>query len=103
MNDGLETDHGLPVVLRQRHRWVSPAAEKKIEEALRLHVDAHFLLHFCPCEFHDVFPYLVIVNKMDCFAGEGHVVDKDCFPQYINAIRPVIKMAITLTALNVEF
>jgi len=118
-------DRGLPVVLRQRHRRVSPATEKKIEEAwgprgprqicqvcrerchshraLWLHVDAHFLLHFCRCGFHDVFPYPVIVHKMDCFAGEGHVVEKGCFPQYIDAIRPAIKKAITLAALNVEF
>jgi len=40
---------------------------------------------------------------MDCFAGEGHVVDKDCFPQYVDAIRPVIKKAITLAALDVGF
>jgi len=102
MDDKPETDYGLPVVLRQRHRWVSRATEQRVEEAwgprgprqicqvcqeerpshraLRLHVDAHFLLHFCPCGFHDVFPYPVIVHKMDCFAGEGHVVDEDYFP-----------------------
>jgi len=40
---------------------------------------------------------------MDCFVEEGHVVDKDCFPQYVDAIRPVIKKAITLAALNSEF
>ena len=101
------------MVLRQRHRWVSRATEQKIKEAwgpkrprqtcqvcqeerpshrsLRLHVDAHFLLHFCPCGFHDVYPYPVIVHKMNCFAGEGHVVDEDCFPQYLDAIQPVIK------------
>jgi len=125
MNDRPEMDRGLPVVLRQQHRWVSPAMEKKIGEAwgprglrqicqvcweerpsyrtLRLHIDAHFLLHFCPCGFYDVFPYPVIVHKMDCFAGEGHVVDKDCFSQYIDAIQPVIKKAITLTALDAGF
>jgi len=125
MDDGPEMDRGLPAVLCQRHRWVSPATEKKIEEAwgprgprqicqvrrrgcpshhaLRLHVDAHFLLHFCPCGFHDVFPYPVIVHKMDCFAGEGHVVDQDCFPQYVDTIRPVIKKAITLAALDAGF
>jgi len=125
MDDGLEMDRRLPAVLRQRDRWVSPATEKRIEEAwgprgrrqvcqvchircpshraLRLHVDAHFLLHFCPCGFHDVFPYLVTVHKMNCFAGENHVVDKDCFPQYVDAIRPVIKKAITLAALDVGF
>jgi len=26
---------------------------------------------------------------MDCFAGEGHVVDEDCSPQYLDTIRPV--------------
>jgi len=69
----------------------------------RLHVDAHFLLHFCPCGFHDVYPYPVIVHKMDCFAGEGHVVDEDCFPQYLDTIRPVIKKALTLAALTSGF
>jgi len=70
---------------------------------LRLHVDAHFLLHFCPCGFHDVFPYPVIVHKMDCFTGEGHVVDKDRFPQYIDAIWPLIKKTITPAALDAGF
>jgi len=101
MDDRSEMDLGMPAVLRQRHRWVSPATEKKIEKAwgpreprqicqvcwircpshhaLQLHVDAHFLLHFCPCGFHDFFAYPVILHKMDCFAGESHVVDKDCF------------------------
>jgi len=40
---------------------------------------------------------------MDCFAGEGHVVDEDCFPQYLDAIRPVIKKALTLAALTSGF
>jgi len=125
IDDEPETDHRLPAVLRQRHRWVSSTTEKKIEEAwgprgprqicevchmrcpshraLRLHVDAHFFLHFCPCGFHDVFPYPVIVHRLDCFAGESHVVDKDCFPQYVDNIRPVVKKAITLAALDVGF
>jgi len=116
---------GLPAVLRQRDRWVSPATEKRIEEAwgprgprqicqvcqircpshfaLPLYVDAHFLLHFCPCGFHDVFPYPVTLHWMDCFAGENHVVIKDCFPQYVDAIRPVIKKALSLAALDVGF
>jgi len=112
-------------VLRRRHRWVSRAMERKIEatwgprgshqtcqvcqeerpshRSLRLHVDAHFLLHFCPCGFHDVYPYPVIVHKMNYFAGEGHVVDEDCFPQYLDVIRPVIKQALTLAALTSGF
>jgi len=40
---------------------------------------------------------------MDCFAGEGHVVDEDCFPQYLDATRPVIKKAITIAALTSGF
>jgi len=125
MDDEPEMDRGLPMVLRQRLRWVSRATEQRIEEAwgprgprqicqvcreecpshraLRLHVDAHFLLHFCPCGFHDVFPYPVIVHKMDCFAGEGHVVDADSYPQYIEAIKLVIKRALTLAALSSGF
>jgi len=40
---------------------------------------------------------------MDCFAGEGHVVDADCYPQYVEAIKPVIKRALTLAALSTGF
>jgi len=56
-----------------------------------------------PCGFHDVYPYPVIVHKMDCFAGDGHVVDEDCFPQYLETIRSVIKKALTLAALTMGF
>jgi len=121
MDNGPEMDRGLPAGLHQRHRWVSPTTEKKIEEAwgprqicgvchmrfpayrdLRSQVDARFLLHFCPCGFHDVFLYPVLVHKLDCFAGV-HTVDQDCFPQYIDTIRPVIKKATTLAALDLGF
>jgi len=113
MEEELETEQGLPVILRQRHRWVSPATDRKIEKAWRpkgrrqvcqvyqderpshrsllLHVNVHFLLHFCPCGFHGVYSYPVIVHKMNCFPGEGHVVDEDTFPEYLNAIWPLIK------------
>jgi len=113
MDDGPEMDRGLPAVLRQQDRWVSPMREKKIEEAwgprgpshicqvcqkkcfshraLQLHVDTHFLLYFCPCGFHDVFPYPVTLHKMDCF------------PKFLNTIWPVIKKAIILAALDVGF
>jgi len=50
-----------------------------------------------------VYPYPVIVHKMNCFAGEGHVVDEDSFLQYLDAIRPVIKKALTLAALTSGF
>jgi len=40
---------------------------------------------------------------MNCFAGEGHVVDEDTFPQYLDTIRPVIKKALTLAALKSGF
>jgi len=125
MEEEPETEWGLPVVLRRRHRWVSQATARKIEEAwgpkgprqtcqvcqeerpshrsLRMHVNAHFLLHFYPCGFHDVYPYPVIVHKMNCFAGEGHVVEKDSFPQYLDAIQPVIKKGLTLVALTSGF
>jgi len=125
MEEEPETERGLPVILRRRHRWVSQAMERKIEVAwgpkgprqicqvyqeecpshrsLQLHVNAHFLLHFCSCGFHDVYPYPVIVHKMNCFAGEGHVVDGDPFPQYLDTIRPVIKKALTLAALTSGF
>jgi len=125
MDDGPDMDRGQPAVLRQQSRWVSPETETKIEEAwgprgphqvcqvcqmkcpshraLRLHVDAHFLLQFCPCGFHDVFPYPVTLHRMNCFAGENYVVDRDCFPRYVNTIRPDLKRAITLAALDVGF
>ena len=113
MDDEPEMDRGLPAALRQQDRWVSSTTEGKIEaawgpkgphhvcqvcqtqclshRALRLHVNTHFILHFCPCGFHDVFPYPVTVHKMNCFPGEYHVVDEDCFPDYLQAIRPVLK------------
>jgi len=34
---------------------------------------------------------------MNCFAGEGHVVDEDSFPQYLDVIRLVIKKDLTLS------
>jgi len=125
MKEEPATERGLPVVLRQRHRWMSQATQRKIKEAwgpkgprqtcqvcqkkrpsyrsLRMYVNAHFLLQFCPCGFLDVHSYPVIVHKMNCFAGEGHVVDEDCFPQYLDAIRPMIKKALTLAALTSGF
>jgi len=119
MEEEPETKRGLPVILRRRHRWVSRAMERRIEEAwgpkrprqkecpshrsLRLHVNAHFLLHFCPCGFHDVYPYPVILHEMNCFAGEGHVVDEDSFPQYLDTIRPLIKKVLTLATLTSGF
>jgi len=125
MDDEPEVDRGLPAALHQQDRWVSSTTEGKIEEAwgpkgpyhicqvcqtkcfshraLRLHVNAHFLFHFCPCGFHVVFPYPVTVHKMNYFPGENHVVDEDCLPAYLNAIRLVLKKAITLAALDVEF
>jgi len=118
MDDEPEMDNGLPVVLRRRHRWVSRQTEWQIEKAwgpsgpqqtcqvcyeelpshqgLRLHVNAHFLLHFCLCRFHDVYPYPVVAHRMGCFAGEGHVVDADNYTQYLEAIKPMIKKAFDL-------
>jgi len=123
--DTQETDHGLPAVLRQRRRWVSQRTDELIEDAwgprgpqrvcqicheelpshnaLRLHVNAHFLLHFCPCRFHDVYPYPVTLHKLDCFTGESHVVDADQYPEYMEAIKPVIRRALTWTALSSGF
>jgi len=40
---------------------------------------------------------------MNCFPGLYHVVDEDSFPTYLNALRPVLKKAITLAALNIGF
>jgi len=71
--------------------------------ALRLHVDAHFLLYFCPCGFHDVFPHPVTLHKMNCFVGVNYIVDEDCFPAFVKTIRPALKKVITLAALDVGF
>jgi len=78
-------------------------AECPSHRALRLHVDAHFLLHFCPCGFHDIYPYPVEVHKTDCFEGEDHIIDEDCFPQYLGVIRTVVKKALTIAALSMGF
>jgi len=124
IDDRPKMDRGLPAVLRQRDRWVSPMTEK-IEEAwgprgshhicqvcqkkcfshraLRLHVEAHSFLYFCLCGFHDVFPYPVTLHKMDCFVRVNYIVDEDCFLAFVKTIRPVLKKAITLAALDVEF
>jgi len=40
---------------------------------------------------------------MDCFAGEGHVVDADNYNRYLEAIKPIIKKALTWAALSSEF
>jgi len=66
-------------------------------------VNAHFLQNFCLCGFHDVYPYPVIVHRLNCFDGENHVVDEDTFPEYLATIRPLIKKALTLAALTSGF
>jgi len=40
---------------------------------------------------------------MDCFAGEGYVVDTDNYNQYLEAIGPVSKKALTWAALSSGF
>jgi len=112
-----EMERELPAILHRRHRWVSPATEKRIETAwgpkgrrqvcqvcqeehlshrsLKLHVNTHFLLNFCPCGYHNVYPYPITVHKMNCFAGENHVVDEDAFSEYLAIIRPSVKKALT--------
>jgi len=125
MDDGPEVDNGLPVVLQRRYRWVSRQTKREIEEAwgpsgpqrtcqvcyeelpshqaLRLYVNAHFLLHFCPYGFHDVYPYPVVAHGKDCYAGKGNVVDADNYTQYLEAIKPTIKRALTWAALSSGF
>jgi len=66
-------------------------------------VNAHFLLHFCPCGFHDVYPYPVVAHIMDCFKGEGYLVDADTYNQYLEAVRPVVRKALTWAALSSGF
>jgi len=123
--DTQETEHVLPTVLRRRRKWVSQRTDERIENAwgpekqdrvcqvclevlpshrtLRLHVNAHFLLHFCPCGYHDVSPYPVTLHRLDCFAGENHVVDADHYPDYLEAIKPLVRKALTLAALSSGF
>jgi len=118
MEEEPETEGGLPATLRRRWWWVSPATEKKIEAAwgpkrstrcqichedrpshrsLRLHVNAHFLLAFCPCGHHDVHPYLGTVPKIKgCYPGENHIVDVDMYPEFLATIRPLVKKALVL-------
>jgi len=66
-------------------------------------VNTHFLLPFCPCGYHDVFPYPVVLHKMNCFAGENFIVDRDWYPRFLNTIRPVLKKAIILVGPDVGF
>jgi len=40
---------------------------------------------------------------MDCFTGEGYVVDTDTYNQYLEAVRPVIRKALTWAALSSGF
>jgi len=125
MEEKAEVEGGLPVILRRYWRWVSPATEKKIEAAwglkgntrcqichkncpshrsLRLHVNSHFLLAFCPCRHHDVYPYPIIIHKANgCYPGENHVVDADMYPEFLAIIRPLVKKALVLAVLTSGF
>jgi len=40
---------------------------------------------------------------MNCFTGEGYVVNADTYNQYLEAIRPIIKKALTWAALASGF
>jgi len=40
-----------------------------------------------------------VAHMMDCFAGEGHVVDVDNYTRYLEAIKLIIKKALTWAAL----
>jgi len=40
---------------------------------------------------------------MDCFAGEGYVVDADTYDQYLEAVKPMVKKALTWAALSSGF
>jgi len=40
---------------------------------------------------------------MDCFKGESYLVDADTYNQYLEAVRPVVKKALTWAALSSRF
>jgi len=111
--------------LRHRWRWVSPAMERKIEAArgpqgstwnlvchkdcrflrsLRLHVNAHFLLVFCPCGYHGVYPYPVTTHMASgCHSGVHHTVDANTYPEFLAVICPLVKKALVLAVLTQGF
>jgi len=125
MEEEPETEGGQPVILRRRWWPVSPATEEKIKAAwgpkgstrcqichddrlshcsLRLHVNARFLLAYCPCGHHDVHPYPVTVHKIKgCYPGENHIVDADMYPELLATIRVIVKKALVLAVLTSGF
>jgi len=40
---------------------------------------------------------------MDCFKGEGYLVDADTYSQYLEAVRPVVRKTLTWAALSSGF
>jgi len=120
----MEEKGRLPASLRRR-RWVSPATERKIEAAwgphgstrclvcqedcpsirsLRMHVNAHYLLVFCPCGQHDVYPYPVSVHMASgCHHGVHHTVDADTYPEFLVIIRPLVQKTLLLAVLTQGF
>jgi len=114
-----------PEPLRRRWRWVSPQTEEEIETAwgsrgrtrcqicgedcashrsLKLHVNAHLLLTFCPCGYNDVYPYPVTRHRAaGCFPGENYVVDAKLYPEFLTYIRPLVKKAMLLAVLSSGF
>jgi len=119
------TNGDWPEPLRRRWRWVSLEIEEQIETAwgskgrtrcqiyeeerashcsLKLHVNAHLLLTFCPCGYNDVYPYPVTRHWVtSCFFGENYVVDAKLYPEFLTLIRPLVKKAMLLAVLTSGF
>jgi len=69
-----------------------------------MHVNTHYLLVFCPCGQHDVYPYPVIAHMASGrYPGLHYVVKADTYLEFLTVIRPLVKMAFILGALTAGF
>jgi len=69
-----------------------------------MHVSAHYLLVFCPCGQHDVYPYPVSAHMASgCHPGVHHTVDADTYPEFLAIIRPLVRKALLLAVLTQGF
>jgi len=74
------------------------------EKCLRMHVEAHYLVNFCPCGEHDVYPYPVCAHMMGgCFPEVHYTMDEDSYPQFSAIMRPLVKKALLLAVITDGF
>jgi len=67
-------------------------------------VNAHYLLVFCPCGQHDVYPYPATAHMArGCYPGGHHTVDADTYPEFLAVIRPLVSKAMVLAVLTQGF